>query len=303
MNLNHVLAFHKVAVAGSFTVASRLGGVSQPTLSAQVRALERTAGVPLLERGGRGIRLTAAGQELFGATRKLAEAMDEVGRVLASSRVPARGHLRIAADSAVHVLPVLAELKKGSAPVSFSLHIDNSAAVMARVLSDDADLGIMARATTDPRLFALKIREDRLVLLVPTKDPLAQRKRLKLADLSGRDLVIRERGSITREVAEAQLKSSGVRTGQVFDVATREAVNEAVASGFGIGLAFASEVGRDPRMVAVPIRGADVSVAEYAICLSERRGLGSIGRFLEAARRLAQRSRWISEQDKSGSKM
>jgi aminoethylphosphonate catabolism LysR family transcriptional regulator len=303
MNLNHVLAFHKVAAAGSFTLASRLGGVSQPTLSAQVRALERTAGVPLLERGGRGIRLTAAGQDLFNATRKLTEAMDEVGRVLTSSRSPARGHLRIAADSAVHVLPVLAELKKSRTPVSFSLHIDNSAAVMARVLSDDADLGIMARPTTDPRLFAIKIREDRLVLLVPVKDPLAQRKRLKLADLNGRDIVIRERGSITREVAEAQLKGSGIKPRQVFDVATREAVNEAVAAGFGIGLAFASEVGRDPRMVPIPIWGADVGVNEYAICLAERRSLGSIARFLEAARSLALRNRWLTDREQSGSKM
>ncbi len=303
MNLNHVLAFHKVAAAGSFTLASRMGGVSQPTLSAQVSALERTAGVPLLERGGRGIRLTAAGQELFAATRKLAEAMDDVGRVLASSRSPSRGHLRIAADSAVHVLPVLAELKKSSAPLSFSLHIDNSAAVTARVLSNDADLGIMARLTTDPRLFAVKIREDRLVLLVPTKDPLASRKRLKLADLAGRDLVIRERGSITREVAETQLKAAGIRTGQVFDVATREAVAEAVAAGFGIGLAFASEVGRDTRMTAIPIQGADMSVGEYAICLSERRSLGSIARFLETARLLAHRRRWLTEPTQSGSKL
>ena len=52
MNLNHVLAFHKVAAAGGFTVAARLSGVSQPTLSAQVRALERTMGTPLFERSG-----------------------------------------------------------------------------------------------------------------------------------------------------------------------------------------------------------------------------------------------------------
>src|SRR5690606_28349293 len=98
MNLTHVLAFHRVATAGSFTIASRLAGVSQPTLSAQVRSLEQSAGVALFERGGRGVRLTPAGEQLFSATRKLAEAMDEVSRLLATSRVPTRAHLRIAAD-------------------------------------------------------------------------------------------------------------------------------------------------------------------------------------------------------------
>ncbi len=295
MNLNHVLAFHRVATAGSFTIAARLAGLSQPTLSAQVRALERSAGASFFERSGRGIRLTAAGEQLFAATRRLAEAMDEVGRLLAASRSPGRGHLRISADSAVHVLPVLAELKKSASSLGFSLHIDHSAAVMARVLKGESDVGVMARPTTDQRLFSAMIRQDRLVLLVSRRDPLAERKRARLTDVAGRDLVVRERGSITREVAEARLAAAGIRTGQVFDVGTREAVGEAVAAGFGVGLAFASEVGRDPRLVSVRIHGADVAVAEYAICLSERRSLGSVARFLETARRLAIRNGWLSD--------
>jgi len=299
MNLTHVLAFHRVATAGSFTIASRLAGVSQPTLSAQVRSLEQSAGVALFERGGRGVRLTPAGEQLFSATRKLAEAMDEVSRLLATSRAPTRAHLRIAADSAVHVLPILAELKKSTASLGFSLHIDNSAAVTARVLSSEADIGVMAKPTDNPRLFSAMIRQDRLVLLVSRKDPLAQRKRVQLTDLAGRDLVVRERGSITREVAEKRLQSAGIRTGQVFDVGTREAVAEAVAAGFGIGLAFASEVGRDPRLVAVRILGADLAVAEYAICLSERRSLGSIAKFFETARRLAIRNGWLTDGNNS----
>ena len=300
MNLTHVLAFHRVATAGSFTIASRLAGVSQPTLSAQVRALEQSTGVALFERGGRGVRLTAAGEQLLAATRKLAEAMDEVGRLLTTNRAPARGHLRIAADSAVHVLPILAELKKTTTSLSFTLHIDNSAAVTSRVLSGAADVGVMARSTTDQRLFSMMIRQDRLVLLVSRKDPLSRRKRVRLTDLADRDLVVRERGSITREVAEARLASAGIRTGQVFDVGTREAVAEAVAAGFGIGLAFASEVGRDPRLAAIRIHDADVAVAEYAICLSERRNLGTVAKFFETAHHLAIRNGWLTERNNSG---
>jgi len=122
-----------------------------------------------------------------------------------------------------------------------------------------------------------------------------------LTDLAGRDLVVRERGSITREVAESRLKAAGVQTGQVFDVGTREAVAEAVAAGFGVGLAFASEVGRDPRLVALRILGADVAVAEYAICLSERRNLGSVAKFFETARQLAIRNGWLTDGNNSGS--
>lgn len=300
MNLTHVLAFHRVATAGSFTAASRLAGVSQPTLSAQVRALEQSAGVILFERGGRSVRLTPAGEQLLAATRKLADAMDEVGRLLKASRSPTRGHLRIAADSAVHVLPILAELKKTTTSLSFELHIDNSAAVTSRVLSGAADVGVMARSTSDQRLFSMMIRQDRLVLLVSRKDPLARRKRVRLSDLATRDLVVRERGSMTREVAESRLALAGITIGQVFDVGTREAVAEAVAAGFGIGLAFASEVGRDPRLVAVRIQHADIAVAEYAICLAERRSIGTVAKFLEAAHRVAIRNGWLMDHNSSG---
>ena len=70
------------------------------------------------------------------------------------------------------------------------------------------------------------------MLLVSAADPWARRSRVSVADLAGRDLVVRERGSITREVFEARIKGARIKTGQIFDVATREAVQEAVAAGF-----------------------------------------------------------------------
>ncbi len=294
MNLNHVLAFHKVAAAGGFTVAARLSGVSQPTLSAQVRALERTMGTPLFERSGRRVRLTPAGESLFSATARLNEAMETVADVVTRDRTAVRGGLRISADSAIHVIPVLADLKRRVGGLAFSLRIDNSTNVIAQVLNEEADVGVMARQVSDPRLFAVKIREDKLMLLVSAADPWARRSRVSVADLAGRDLVVRERGSITREVFEARIKSARIKTGQIFDVATREAVQEAVAAGFGIGIVFTSEAGKDTRLKTIAIADQDVTVAEYAICRSERRRLGLVARFIETAHRLATARGWLA---------
>ncbi len=292
MNLTLVLAFHKVATAGSFTHAARMSGVSQPTLSAQVRALERSIGKRLFERGGRRIRLTGPGEELFVATSRLADAAASVETALAGAG-NSRGALRVSADSAVHVIPILASLKRAMGDFSFSIRIDNSAEVTAHVLADETDVGVMARATTDPRLFAMKIRHDRLVLQVGRRDAWAPRKRIKLMELSHRDLVVREKGSITREVIEQRLQTAGIQLGQVFDVATREAVREAVAAGFGVGVIFASEAGNDPRLATLAIQGADMSVAEYAICRAERRRVPLINQFFDAAQRLASQHRWL----------
>jgi LysR family transcriptional regulator, low CO2-responsive transcriptional regulator len=295
VNLNHVLAFHKVAAAGGFTVAARLSGVSQPTLSAQVRALERTMGTPLFERSGRRVWLTPAGESLFSATARLNEAMETVADVVTRDRTAVRGGLRISADSAIHVIPVLADLKRRVRGLAFSLRIDNSSNVIAQVLNEEADVGVMARQVSDPRLFAVKIREDKLMLLVSAADPWARRSRVSVADLAGRDLVVRERGSITREVFEARIKGARIKTGQIFDVATREAVQEAVAAGFGIGIVFTSEAGKDTRLKTIAIADQDVTVAEYAICRSERRRLGLVARFIETAHRLATARGWLAD--------
>ena len=293
MNLTHILAFHRVAAAGSFTHAARLSGVSQPTLSGQVRDLEKLIGRRLFERTGRRVRLTETGAALFASTTRLSDAIAAVERTLDGSHAGKAGALRVSADSAIHVLPVLGLMKRSSGELNFTLRISNSSEVTAQVINEEADIGVMARPTTDPRLSSAKIRQDRLVLLVSQKDQLAARKRVRLSDFGGRDLVVREKGSITREVIEQQLEAAGIRPGQVFDVATREAVREAVAAGFGAGVVFASEVGTDSRLATLAIQGADLTVAEYAICRIERRRVPLIAQFFDAASRLAVQNNWL----------
>jgi LysR family transcriptional regulator, low CO2-responsive transcriptional regulator len=293
MNLIHILAFHRVATAGSYAAAARLGGISQPTLSAQVRALERSTGTALFDRVGRGIRLTAQGRQLLEATEKLSIAIDHVSASLVGDVMAHGGLLRISADSAVHVLPVLAAMKVATSRLEFAIRIDNSTEVTARVLAEEADIGVTARPSSDPRLFSEKLRDDRLVLLVGAADHLARRKSVRLDAIRGRDLVMREKGSMTREVAQKQMAGAGVKPRQVFDVETREAVREAVAAGFGVGLVFASEAGRDTRLRTIPIRDADVRVAEYAICLASRRSVGLVNRFFLTAHKLARAGGWL----------
>ena len=68
---------------------------------------------------------------------------------------------------------------------------------------------------------------------------------------------------------------------------------ETVAAGFGAGLVFASEAGNDPRLTTLAIQGADLAVAEYAICRAERRRVPLISQFFDAAQRMATMNRWL----------
>jgi LysR family transcriptional regulator, low CO2-responsive transcriptional regulator len=279
--LTGLKAFHAVAVAGSFTRAATAIGLSQPTLSSQVALLEAKNAVSLFDRKRRGVTLTPTGKRLLDVTTRIFSAEEEALDLLRGARSIQTGHLRIAADNASHVMPVLARLRAANPGLTFSMTIDNSTNILQRLLDYEADLGVMARLTSDPRIFSLRLKRDRLVLFVPASHLLAAQGSIAIAELQGVDVVIREPGSVTREVFEASLTQAGVRPGRLVEVQSREAVRETVAAGFGIGVIFESELGRDPAFSPVVVRDVDLGVAEYVACLENRRRLANIKGFLD----------------------
>ncbi|MBM3647929.1 MAG: LysR family transcriptional regulator [Alphaproteobacteria bacterium] len=287
MTPTQLRTFHLVAESGSFSAAARASGLSQPNLSSQVTALEQAYGVRLFDRRGRSVAPTETGRQLHGITIRLFAVHDEARALLAGEQALTRGHLRIAADSAHHVVPIMAALRDRARPLTFALSIDNSAVVLDRLLRHEADVAVMAKSVSDPRLHAVRLRTDRVILFVPRRHPLARRGRAPLAALAGQALVLRERGSITREVLEQAMAAADVRPDAIVEVQTREGVREAVAAGFGVGAIFHSELGDDRRFHRVLIADAQLDVAEYAVCLQERRRVALVRAFMDEATRLA----------------
>ena len=275
-------AFHAVAQAGSFTKAARARNVSQPTLSAQVRALEEAYGVRLFDRVGRSVTPPARGQRRLASPARLSAAAAPPETLLAGVRTLSRGHLRIAADSATHVMPALGRIREKHPGLTFSLTIGNSSDVLAQLLDYSADVAVTAKQTSDPRIHSLRLMSDRLVGFLRADHPFARRDSVPIEAFYGEDVVLRERGSVTREVFEARLAEAGVRPGHLLEVQTREAVRDAVATGFGVGVIFGSEFREGEGLRRVEITGADLSVAEYAVCLEERRRIPLVRSFLEA---------------------
>jgi aminoethylphosphonate catabolism LysR family transcriptional regulator len=283
-------AFHAVAEAESFTGAARARNVSQPTLSAQVRALEDAYGVRLFDRIGRQIRLTPLGQNLFVITARLFAAEDEAQDLLAGTRTLQRGHLRIAADSPTHVMTALAHMRQKYPGLTFSLTIGNSSEVVDQIMDFAADVAITARQNSDPRLHTVKLRADRLVAFVGTGHAFAKRRSIPIEAFAGQDIVLRERGSITREVFESRLSESGVKPANLLEVQSREAVREAVTAGFGIGVVFNAEFFDDAKLNKLEVTGAGLAVAEYAACRAERRRIPLVRSFFETVQDLGRSS-------------
>ncbi len=275
MSINHaqLRAFHGVATAGGFTRAAAVLHVTQPTLSGQVAALEERYGVKLFERRSRGVELSELGRGLFDVTSRLFGQEAEAEQLLAAARGLARGVLRVGADAPYHVVPLLAVFHRRYPGIRLSLTFGNSARVLQDLFERRCDVAVVPDPRPDRRLYAVPFRSDRLVVFVERGHSWARRRSVRLQDLDGQRLVLREIGSTTRALFERAMAKAGITPAEVLEIGSREAVREVVAAGLGIGVVFESEFGRDDRLHRLLLRGSDLEAMEHVVCLEQRRPL------------------------------
>ncbi len=273
-------AFHAVAVQGSFTGAGAALGVSQPTVSGQVGALEARYGVRLFERRGRRVELTDLGRSLHAATVRLFAAEVEAEQLLATAREVAGGSLRVGADSPFFVVPQLGAFKRLHPGIQIAVSLGNSEALLEDLLARRVDVAIVPDLAPDPRLHAVVLHDDRIVALLQRGHRWARRRSLEPPELVEAPLILRERGSRTRAALEAALTGEGLVAREILEIGSREGVREAVAAGLGVGIIAERELGADPRLRTVPIHHPTLAVVEHAACLAERRAVPAVAAFL-----------------------
>jgi aminoethylphosphonate catabolism LysR family transcriptional regulator len=284
MNYAQLRAFHAVASAGGYLRAAEMLHVTQPTLSGQVKALEETYGVRLFQRRGRGVEPTDLGRRLLQVTRRFFDLEAEAEQLLSGARSLTGGQLRVGADAPYHVVPLLGVFSRRHPGVQLALSFGNSEKVLQDLFARRSEVAVLADLPEDPRLYALPLHKDRIVAFVARGHPWARRRSIRLDELAGRRLILREPGSTTRAIFEAALATHGIEPGSVLEIGSREAVREAAAAGLGIGVVFESEFGRDQRLHALTFRDAPLEATEYAACLDDRRAVRVVRAFFDLLR-------------------
>ena len=176
-------------------------------------------------------------------------------------------------------MPLLAAYNRRHPGIDLSLSFGNSRTVLGELKARRTDVAVLPALASDQRLFCQPFHRERVVAVVERDHPLASRRSIRLGDLAGERLILREPGSTTRAILEQALKSAGVALDAVLEVGSREAVREAVAAKLGIGAVFETEFGRDDRLRPLIIRDRGLTAIEYAACLSERRDNPAVSAF------------------------
>ncbi len=237
MNLHHLAIFHAVAETGSISACAQRMRISQPAISRQLKEFEQRIGVVLFERLPRGMRLTQPGEVLRDYAARLfaiARTAEAAVKELSDAR---QGHLSIGASNTVgtYILPgVLARFRRSFPEVGISMFVGNTEQVSQGVADLRFMVGFIEGPLHVPGLRADRFIDDEIVPVAAADHPLSGRKRLGAGDLSGQPLLMRERGSGTRELIEAHLQRHGIRPGNIVEFGNTEAIKQAAVQGGGI---------------------------------------------------------------------
>lgn len=165
-------AFYQVAQLGSITQAAKKLGLSQPTVTTQIRQLEARYSIELFYRGGRRLSLSDAGAALLPRVRALLQQEADIEFFLRNSG-QLQGSLRLGATAPYYVLDLLKGFRERLPQVEVAVQIGNSQEVLEALDEFRVDLAASSQRLDDPRLVRLELGRDPLVLAVHREHPLA----------------------------------------------------------------------------------------------------------------------------------
>ena len=271
LNLNQLRIFQAVAEARSFTRAAELVHLTQPGISKHIKQMEEHYGAPLFDRLGKKVALTEAGEILSEATREIMASLTAAEQRIGELKGLHGGKLVLGASFplGIYVLPgILAAFRKQYPAVEVTVDISLSEKIVAKVLANKLDLGLITPGANDPRLFARQFMTDELIAIAPRNHRWASKKRIRPQELLGETFIVSARGAGTRAVVEERLKEMGIVLSNVVDFGNVEGVKRAVEAGLGVSIQARSVVEREisaGSLTGLALAGVDAKLARFYI--------------------------------------
>jgi DNA-binding transcriptional LysR family regulator len=241
--------FCKVVEMESFSKAAEAVYLVQASVSERVASLEKKIGIRLLDRLGRKVVPTAAGELLYKHAVLLLEmrqtAQSEIEKFLGMEQ----GEISMGGSTipGEYILPdLISRFSKKYPHLSVKLTIADSSKIEKQVLEGKLEIGVIGSKSQLPNLLCRQLWEDDLVLAVPAGHPWARRKAVSLQELQAVPFILREEGSGTLKIIEAYLRESGAGGTGSLQVAARfgtsTAVKEGIKSGLGLSILSARAI-------------------------------------------------------------
>ncbi|MEV7729744.1 LysR family transcriptional regulator [Streptomyces sp. NPDC087917] len=299
LDVRRMQVLRAVVTSGSVTAAAAHLGYTPSAVSQQVAALERQAGIPLLERVGRGVQPTAAGRLLTEHAAVISRNIAEAETALADLKAGRTGRLAVryfATAGAALVAPALAGLRRAHPEVRIDLRMTDPVDPLTEVEQGHADLALVIAPRTLPRddVLMVHLLDDAYDAVLPVGHRLAAQDTIALVDLAQEQWVGSEPAGPCLEPVLEACAAAGFSPDFVVRSEDYATARGFVAAGLGIGLMPRLGLGvgmgpghPHPGVVVRPVRDPRPTRAVYAAVRKVSLGRPAVRDLLEALRRCA----------------
>src|SRR5439155_16482701 len=240
MDTRQLAAFVAVVELRSFSQAAARLGVTQPGVSLQIRSLEQRLGQKLVDRSGRRVEPTEAGERLFHSAKRMLQIEDELLEGLAESETgELSGALKLGASTGPGgaVVPVLlCAFQQANQGLTVSLIVHDTQTVVELVAARDLELGIVGASRRQRGVVFEPLFTDEVILATPPGHRFAG-KSVTLDELRAEPLILMQEGAGVRQVIDDELRGAGVRLRELdvrLELGLQESVRSAVRAGYGV---------------------------------------------------------------------
>jgi DNA-binding transcriptional LysR family regulator len=236
VTLRRLRIFVSAATHLSFARAAEELHVSAAAVSIQIAQLEGEARVPLFERLGRRLYLTAAGSTLLRASTAILAQLRALEEELAALRGVEGGLLNVGVISAGdYFLPtLLADFCARHRGVQIALSVCNREELIRRLDHNLVDLAVMSQQPEGDEFESVPFAAHPIVIVAAPRHRLAGARRILLSALARESFIARERGSLTRIVMDETLRRARLKPVIAIEASNNETIKQAVAAGFGV---------------------------------------------------------------------
>jgi DNA-binding transcriptional LysR family regulator len=238
LTLRQLRIFESVARHESYSLAAKELFLSQPAVSMQVKQMEEEIGMVLLERVGKHMKITHAGEELLRYSKSIHQQLNELELILDDLKNLRRGklHLTMASTANYFAPRLLAEFHHKYPGAEMRLDVTNRAGLLHALDNNTTDMAIMGKPPEGYDLTGIPFMDNPLVIIAWPGHPLAREENIPLAQVANEPFIVRESDSGTRIAAERFFAQHDLTLIAGMEMNRSEAIKQAVMAELGLGI-------------------------------------------------------------------
>ena len=242
MDVWHLNIFKEVVYHKSFSLAARAVALTQPTVSSHIKELENHFGCRLLDRLGREVLPTRAGELLYTHAKKILAQFAETESAMAGFLGKISGRLDLGGSTIPggYILPrVIGRFLAHHENVNISLIVGDTAQIIENIIASKIEFGVVGARSESGRIVQTRLIEDDMRLIVPAEHQWAHKNQVSFDMMRAEPFIIREAGSGTRKSLQRRVAEMGGDIGQlniIAEMGNTAAVIQGIKNRIGISI-------------------------------------------------------------------